>query len=304
MNKRISILLAFVLVLSLSACEQFLEVDLPGQEPKLVLNGLLENTDTIKVFLSKSRGILEGNQYDRFESVTDSEVYIKLDNGAILPFIFKEQSNPFESFSYYYLTGFDFGSGDRFEIFAESDGFQPVNSQVVFPQFIPIKEISFQNLGPSGSLENHDLFEFTLKFEDPSTKDFYELGGQISGKSTIQENSYYGSELYPIPVNPAYEKDFNSNSNILFNDVLLRSNEAEMVFRTTLPRYYELEVSINLAHVSESYYRYYASAELQSNNEGDILSQPVLVYTNIQNGLGIFSAKNRDQKIITLTLED
>lgn len=304
MNKQISILLAFVSALGFSACDQFLDVELPGQEPKLVLNALLENTDTIRVSLSKSRGILEGGQFDRFEPVKDAQVFIKSDKGATIPLIFKDQKNPSEPFAYYYLAGFDFESGDRYEITAESPGFPSVNSQVVFPESILIKEITYQDLGPSGSSQNQNLFEFTLKFEDPIAKTYYELDGSILGRSTTQANSFYSSKLYPRPVNPAYEKDYSWGLGFLFSDVLLRGKDSEMVFRITLPIGFELDVEINLAHVSESYYKYHDSAALQTYNRGDILSQPVLIYNNIQNGLGIFSARNRDQQILSITVEN
>jgi hypothetical protein len=304
MKKQKTTLLALVIVLAFSACEQFLEVELPGQEPKLVLNALLENTDTIRVSLSKSRGVLDASENDRFEQIKNGQVFIQPENGPRIPLIFKERNSPFETISFYYLAGYDFKAGGTYKIFAESPGLASVNSQVIFPESIPIKEITYQDLGPNGSSQNQNLFEFTLKFEDPNDKNYYELDGNILGRSTTQANNFYSGGLNPRPVNPAYEKDYSWGSGLLFSDVLLRGKDSEMVFRINLPKGFEMDVEINLIHVSESYYKYHDSADLQNYNRGDILSQPVLIYNNIQNGLGNFSARNRDQQILTITVEN
>jgi len=300
------ILLAFVLMLAVSSCDQYLDVELPGQEPKLVVNGILENRDTIKVSLTQSRSVLEGDEYDSFDQIKNGNVFIKTGAGETFPLVFIEDDNPYDPSSYYFLIGHDFAPNERYEIFAESQDLEPVSGQVIFPSDVPIKEISYISLGSSESNENYDLVEFTVKFEDSTAQNFYQLDGTIYGTSTLYENSFYSSQLYPQPVNPAYEKDYGwgSGFGILFSDVLLRGENAEMVFRTTLPRDYDLEVTINLSNVSESYFRYYDSANLQTYNEGDILSQPVLVYNNIQNGLGVFAAKNAAQEVISITLED
>jgi hypothetical protein len=301
--KKQCILFGFAFLMGFSSCNQFLEVELPGQEPRLVLNAILEHTDTIKVSLTQSRGILEGEEYGNFDQIKDGEVFFRTENGEILPLVFIEKENPFESLSYYALTGYDFVSDEKYEIFAESPGLKPISSQTIFPKNIPIKEVTYVNLGASGVSDNYNLIEFTIKFEDPIGSNFYGLDGDIAGKSTIEENSFYYSELYPSPVNPIYEKDY-LGEEFLFTDVILRGDESEMVFRTTLPKDYDLEVTINLLHVSESYYRYFESTALQSYTSGDFLAQPVLVFNNIKNGLGVFSARNRDQEILSITLED
>ena len=231
---------------------------------------------------------------------------IKTEKGETFPLVFREDDNPYNPSSYYFLTGHNFAPNESYEIFAESPGLESVSSQVVFPSDVPISEVSYVNLSFSEFYEDQNLIEFTVKFEDPAAKDFYQLEGSVYGKSTINENHFYSSQLYPQPVNPAYEKDYGwgSGLGILFSDVLLHGENSEIVFRTYLPRDFDLEVTINLSHVSESYFRYYDLANLQYYNQGDFLSQPVLVYTNIRNGLGIFSARNQSQEIVSITLED
>ncbi|WP_332912403.1 DUF4249 family protein [Algoriphagus boritolerans] len=146
--------------------------------------------------------------------------------------------------------------------------------------------------------------EFTLKFDDLEGRNFYELTGRIVGRSTTQANSFYFSDLYPKPVNPAYERDSWTYDGILFNDILLNGKDSEIVFRVSIPKGFDLEVEFNFSHVTESYYRYEETVGLQGYNRGDFLSQPVLVYSNIQNGMGILKARNTHSKILKILLED
>lgn len=304
MKRFTNALLPILLLTGLVGCEQFLEVELPGQEPRLVLNALLESEDTVKIFLSKSKGILEGREYEGFELVKDAQVTLKTENGEALPFTFVDKSNPIQPNAYYYLAGHEFEANREYEVTAESAGFESVNATVQFPEKVIIKELSYRNLGPASNFTNHDLLEFKLKFDDRAAVNFYELTGRFYGKSTSEENSFYSGDLYPRPVNPAYERDSYTYTGILFDDILLSGDDSEIVFRATIPRDYDLEVTVNFSHVSESYYRYIETVGLQDYNRGDFLSQPVLVYTNIHNGMGILKARNKDQQVIKILLED
>lgn len=304
MTRFIKNLIPFLLLTGMLGCEQFLEVELPGQEPRLVINSLLEKSDTIRVYLTKSKGILEGKAFDGFDFVKDGQVFLKTEGGTKVSFGFIDKSNPIESFAYYYLAGYDLKENERYEILARSPGFKEISGQVQFPEQIPIKELSYKNLGAAPNAERSDLIEFTLKFDDLQGRNFYELTGRIMGRSTTQANSFYFSDLYPRPVNPAYKRDSWTYHGILFNDLLLNGKDSELVFRVSIPKGYDLEVVINFSHVTESYYRYEETVGLQGNNRGDFLSQPVLVYTNIKNGMGILKARNTDTKILKILPEN
>lgn len=301
------ILVSFI---ALASCDQFIEVELPGQEPRMVMNSLLDPTDTLKVFLTKSKGVLEsGNYWEDFELVEGANVYLKDQHGQIFPLDYINRSRPYETNAFYYLTNHDFIEGQTYEIIAEKEGFPSVSSKQRLPNIILINSIEIVNVGPVEGLENHDLFEVTVKFDDPPGDNFYELSGRIWGREIYIVNGdtsffYYGSDLYPRPVNPAYKKDFTMKSGLLFNDNLLSGPDSEIVFRTSIRKNVDLDVTINLSHVSESYFRYYETTDLQQNNRGDILSQPVLVFNNVTNGLGIFKSRNTDKRVIEMRVKD
>lgn len=306
-KKYILIIAGFIAFVS---CEQFLEVELPGQEPRLVLNALMEPSDTLKVFLTKSRGVLEGRDFDdNFDLVEGANVYLKDQDGQIIPLGYIDRSRPWEQNAFYYLSGHEFTGGNTYKIVAGKSGFPTINSVQEIPKKANIKSIDMVNLGPIDNFGGHDLFEVTIKFDDPPGRNFYEISGQIFGSGTrvIDGDTtffYYSSDLYPKPVNPIYQKDYLMRSVILFNDVILNGADSEIVFRISVVRDIDLEVTINFSHVTEAYYRFYDTADLQRYNSGDFLSQPVLVYNNISNGLGIFKSRNTDRRVIEMRVED
>jgi hypothetical protein len=296
--------------IALASCEQFIEVELPDQEPRMVLNALLEPADTLKVFLTKSKGVLEGNNFnDEFDLVVGANVYLKDPEGKVFPLGYIDRSRPFEKNAFYFLADLELIEGKSYEIVAEKEGFPTISSIQEVPKKTNIKSIDMVNLGPIDNFEGNDWIEITIKFDDPIGKNFYEISGQIFG-SRIQvidgDTTFfsYSADLSPRPVNPIYQKDYLMRNVLLFNDVILNGSESEIAFRTSIARDVDLEVTINFSHVTEAYYLFYNTADLQQYNRGDVLSQPVLVYNNISNGLGIFKSRNTDKRVIEMRIEE
>ncbi|KEO73426.1 hypothetical protein EL17_13890 [Anditalea andensis] len=297
-------------MVTLVSCERFLEVELPGQEPRMVLNALLEPSDSLTVFLTKSKGVLEGRASNgEFELVEGANVYLKDQEGRIYPLEYINRSSPYETNAYYYLSGHEFLAGQTYEIIAEKEGFPTITSEQKLPDRIQLKSIDIINLGPVDGNGNNNELEITVKFDDPPGSNFYEISGSFFASDTViiegipYVNNYF---LDPslIPVNPVYKKDYLMRPVLLFSDNLFNGSVSEMVFRTTIPRNVEFQFTIKFSHISESYYRFYDTADLQRSNRGDILSQPVLVYNNINNGMGIFKSRNTDQKVIKIRVGD
>lgn len=304
-----AIVLLFI-VLTIASCEQFLEVDLPDAGPRLVLNSSIENTDTIKVFLSRSQHILEREDFENpFPAVRGARVVLRDEDGNEREFSAVDESMPWEENYFYQLTGANIKPGKKYEIVAEADGLPSVKSSQIFPENVPVKSLSFQDLGPEPNWPQNHIIEITLGFDDLPERNYYEISGRFFGRD-IQINNgdtlqfFYSGGLNPDPVNPSLRKEHMWRSNaLLFQDVLIPRPNSEVVFRTSIPRGIEVDIFINLAHVTEAYYRYLDTVELQDYNRGDILSQPVLVFNNIQGGMGIFKARNVDRTVLRVRVD-
>jgi hypothetical protein len=64
--------------------------------------------------------------------------------------------------------------------------------------------------------------------------------------------------------------------------------------------YYYRVCKIKLSTLSESYYKYLRTIDLQKRSEQDPFSDPVLVYTNISNGSGIFGSSSVSERNISI----
>jgi hypothetical protein len=102
---------------------------------------------------------------------------------------------------------------------------------------------------------------------------------------------------------------FSSSKNnfLIFNDKLINGMEYELQLHRKLSDgiYYEpqkgefTQYIIELHSLTEDGYNYLKAVDLQSQSDG-IIKEPVLSYTNIENGVGIFTGYSASQKIITI----
>lgn len=299
---------AFLFAVSLPilvSCERFVEVELPGQEAKLVLNSLLESSDTLKVFLTKSRSVLDGREWEEFEFVKNANVRLIDQSGREYRFEFKDNSAPWSNDISYQLANPGLSAGQSYLIIADAPGFPEIEAVQQLPTSVPVQEVSISRLGAVPNLQGNHEYEITVKFDDLPEKNFYEIAAEASYTFFYLNNDdtiYYtqSTPLGPLPNNPALRKEHLMRNVILMSDVFLNGKNSEVAFRVILRDDIDASLTISLGHVSEAYYRYYDTADLQYYNRGDFLSQPVLVFNNIKNGLGIFKARNVDHKTIEL----
>ena len=60
------------------------------------------------------------------------------------------------------------------------------------------------------------------------------------------------------------------------------------------------ELILNLKHTSEAYYNYYRSLESQANAQENPFTEPAQVFSNIQNGYGIFAVYLSDSTVLPI----
>ncbi|WP_035468457.1 DUF4249 domain-containing protein [Algoriphagus mannitolivorans] len=304
MQKQLNKILKFVFLLSVSwGCEQYLEVELPNQGPQLVLNAMMEK-DTVKVYLTKSRSVLEGREQEAFDLVEGARVTLTIPNGTVNSLHFEKNDTPFGEDAFYWLPVQNLESDASYLIRAESLGLDPVQGAIKYPKEVPIKELSYTTIGPDAQYLESEILEFTLSFEDLPGKNFFEVSADYFGKSVQKDNHFYFGSPLIEPVNPGYKKDFGIYSGLLFDDALFKESKAEVKFRVSVPRNAELEFSLRFSHVTESYFRYRESVALQNKVRDDVFSQPVLVYSNLNNGMGVIQARNSQVKKLKLLISE
>lgn len=291
--------------ISLSACEKTVQIDIPEHNPKLVVNAVGNiNSDSIDVFISKSVDVLKhktGNDL----SISNAIVYLKKEGMTKQELYYDQETKS-------YRGGVELKQGDKYEITASVTGFETVTAHTEVPIIVPIKyiqRIKDVRLDIDGNKQD----EIRITFDDPiADNDYYiivlndagytfdprnpplDSNNQYVGFTCINTNDPSVETIYddPIDMDVCLE-----NSGIFFTDDLFNGKtkvlsmyvNSRALDSNVLPGGFVVYPEIELRHVSEDYYRFFKSKERSYYNEGNPFAEPSNIYTNIQNGYGVFS---------------
>ena len=291
--------LFFLLSVSLIyiSCEKVIPFEGDLNTPKLVVNSIFESDSTFKVHISSSRSVIDVSP---FQNIEDAVVKIKDDNGAII-----ETLNHLDN-------GFYAG-----QVFPEQN--KTYQLEVIHPNYnnitstdsLPIP-ITINSVDTSTIVDpiNDNRLQIILNFDDPESSQNYYLieTSSVNEKLVIENSDTLEYELDTILNQTMILTDevFQDGSSPfreqgLFNDLLFNGQNKNLELEipndeywnfsddSTEMSYKRLSLNLYLHNISKSYYYYRTSLELYQNASGNPFAQPVQVYSNIDNGFGIFA---------------
>jgi hypothetical protein len=185
-------------------------------------------------------------------------------------------------------------------------GYDEITSNDGLPGFITINNIDTNTVTGSGNEE--DFLELTVSFNDPAESqnfylvETYAIGpwGLIDDGDTIWDD-YDTTKVQMNLTDEAFINDENlKEGQGLFNDLLF--NGETKLLKVEIPKelgfndedekdyFFKTETLIFYIHnISKSYYYFRTSLELYNQRSGNPFAQPVQVFSNINNGFGIFA---------------
>lgn len=264
-------------MLLITGCELVVDFDIPLDKPMLVVNALVNPDSTWLVSVSKSRHILD-----------DAPAQIVGD--AIIT-ISDEQDNPITTLtrdgSGYYRSDQKPVWDKSYKLNVEAMGYNSVSAQTNIPNPVPISEVTLDTLS-----RNDGYAEVTaeLTFTDPPEKNYYqvylssEIIVQVWTPTKVEDDTV--TYLFPLYLS---QSDLDQSA-MVFNDFKFNGTTAKVKVQLNNWMYGTvLKQRIILLHLNESYYKYELTRSLQEQTQGDPFAQPVQVFNNITNGLGIFA---------------
>jgi len=272
--KKIVFLLLPALLSLLSSCERDAQVDLPKVDPKQVLNCYISPGDTVvNVYLSTSNPIAQpgGSAWEYIPVQGASVVLSKPGESINLPF-----NNLLGTYSAEVPADF-FTPGSTYTLSSEHPNFKPVaasttlpNSQTELANIVrDVVEVS-----SFGSLEYRNRFRLDILDPELQTFNYYRLG------------------FYEITSGPVIEPYVNSLGFYSADDGRMKNGKisvSELFYQSWgEPWAFEVQYEIISMTVNEDYHRYHTTLDAAYNSGGGPFSEPVIVYTNVQNGLGCF----------------
>ncbi len=293
-----NIILVIIIAISAISCEKVLYIDLPEGEKHIVVNGVLNPDSLLKVKISKSQGILDESKTVYLQNAQaklyENDVYIEDMN-------YKRDG--------FFLSSINPVPGRTYRIDVDYPGFNFVTAENVLPEKnnIVSSEASFVVL----SEEIFDDFIFEeygikckVQFEDDvNIKNYYFIG--IMTERRIQFEYQIGTDEYSYDSYDYIESDdivFNSGnsdfkiegfSGKVFTDDIFNGKFKTINFSFPVYNISDIPESNKftfcLASISEDLYKYIISYNKNRKNGDNPFAQPVQIYSNVENGIGLFA---------------
>ena len=284
------IIIKFLLLILFTNCEKEVEIDLPKHQPELVLNCLFSQDAVFKVHLSKTAPILNDFPVIVREAIVqlyENELFIEeltfdgnIYTSTILP---KTNKN--------------------YHIKVNTPEFENITAYDYTPSKPNLISVAF-NENAYTDEEGYEMGQLTIEFKDnPNKKNYYEIVFFVKDNNSFFTPYYDEKNNDPVLLNEeilAYEPESLMFSDELFNGTAytLKINSGNLFDSNDEPS----ELNFIFRHITENYYKYKKRLILHKyNQEHDVwdgVGEPISMYTNIENGYGIFAGYSEITRII------
>ncbi len=292
MKKIISIVFCSLFIFS---CQKAIEIDRDTIKPKLVVNCILSpEEDTIKLSLSESRDLL----YDKttFPIVQNATVEL-FENGTKLGNLnFKDGL---------YVLPYTVKNGRSYNLKASKEGFDDVTAVTSISSPISNTKVTIEELD-NNSLNSNVLltdivnednyYQVTMKWGE-FTDDSAIINGEFYYEPWLNTYSCSNDFIIEYPQSDLLEGS-SCGDRFLFSDANFKNNSYNFKTFTYAGSYYpnqegyKTRVIIEVSSLNYDFYNYYITKSIFQNNLGNPFAEPVPVYSNIENGYGIFGSSS------------
>ncbi|OFY65830.1 MAG: hypothetical protein A3H98_13530 [Bacteroidetes bacterium RIFCSPLOWO2_02_FULL_36_8] len=305
-------LLFIIVIITFNGCQQIVEMDLGSYDSKLVVNGILKPDTFPRIYLSESTFFYDIDDYrNRFHFITnavvtlkrnDTKIFLKSDsayeplnkNRYNMNSGFGDEYKPDTVLVYFYTDTIRPKPGDYFELEITS-GNRRVTSAVTVPFPVEIDSVKFA---------------YSERPKDPYNEGFQtEVYAETYFKETINKDEYYRLKLTGWYKEPSYIDPSDSNlltfshstdvtaGNILgdINKVINGYLECGFYYENASKN--KKHVRISIERLTEETGRYLESLVLQREHEDSPFTEPVMVKSNIEGGLGVFGAYSASKEM-------
>jgi len=292
-----TVVLALAL-LNLTSCIKILNDDLTSKPTKLVLNAAISPDSALTVNLSRTFNIFEDESNKNLPFVDDAQIGV-FENGTHL-FDLKNLG-----YGYYIKEGFYPAVGETYSIEASYKSYKKISSNTIIPTMVPID--SFDTLSVEveeeyTGVETHYIGK--LKYKDPGgISNQYQLSCRVWYEDETGKETWYDQAIR-VAESETMLFD-NSYGNLLWSDKYTDGKDVEIRFvffssykyDKSLPAETDIiRFTFFFQSINHDYYTYLKSLNMyyESGGSEDPFSEPVVIFSNIENGYGIFSSYNTD----------
>lgn len=272
-----------LLLMGAAGCDLVVDVDMPIEQQKLTLNSFFIQDSVWSAKLTLNRHVLDEGEF----KIVDDGFVVVYDQGIPLDTLISKGNG-------IYRGGSSPSPGESYEIRATSASHGSVRGQSYIPNAVAIDTLEIEILPSSTAYETR--ISIRLQLEDPGNEvNYFQVlfaveqtyTDQITGEETIFRQ--------PVPLESndpaALSADTYNREGVFFKDISFNGKRVSLPLESRLWNFGTEEVKLifYLRTLSEDFYKYKITSSLQNETSGDPFAQPVSVYTNIENGFGIFA---------------
>lgn len=264
-------ILFFLLIIILnSSCEKSLQID-QFEETKLVVNAILEVDKKIQINLTRTRNILDPK--DSIDWVRNADVYLRIDgNSYSEKLVYDSIGN--------YTSELTAEYSRIYELEIEHPEYPDVYAQAHMPSK-PLGFVKF--LQNSGITQSGSTFELEITNNRNSQYYIWEMFTDKTGSTfNISSQDKKTDNILPDETLTRDKIFFDATQ---FESDILNSHFTAYDFDEQ-----DLSVTkVRLITVNSDMYQYYRSLELYNNSSINPI-EPIEIFSNVENGLGVFGA--------------
>ncbi|MBK7872330.1 MAG: DUF4249 domain-containing protein [Saprospiraceae bacterium] len=290
-------LLTLVIIFILAAaCESPANLDLNEFETKLAIISNFAPNQPVQVQVSKTQSVLDGNNPVYLE-----DAIVLLYRGNTFLETLQLVPGSADAVPYYVTENFQPQVGEIYTLKVEAPGFKQIQATSQIPAPATIRGLGISNVSVQElPQELAFTYKVSIVFDDPlETSNYYHLNfyQQIWNYQVVENDTVItGNWLRKIAFNP--QTDNNSliayfDGGVLFDDASFNGKTVgySFVLETSIDpdRHMLGKMFTELRTASKEYYLFHNSLSRQQTSSGGPLSEPVIIYNNIENGQGIFA---------------
>ncbi len=292
MDKCKIILLFFSMMFLLSSCEKIVDnVNIPAQQPKIVVTCFISPEDTlISANVSLSAPIWSTTNVDLNTPVTNATVIISgASTQAQLTYNYQK------SCYLIYTSVFPIQPDGAYKLTVSLPGYTSVEATCKVPA-VKNQSLEFLSFDSLSGNENSVEYRFKIDFTDFSgVGNYYRVGGTLislndngMGTKDTMYNTLFNKD------NLEFITDKDNDGQKIMRELNYSKNSYDMVGNGNEKL---LRLKIILLTTDENYYKFHKT--LSGYTGDDIFSEPTIIYSNVQNGLGVFAAYRKYSLVYT-----
>jgi hypothetical protein len=318
---KIKLILIINLLLVLSACVDEIKLKEDYTSKKLVVSSFITNGENIVVNLYQNKPI-----NSKYEPALKTKANIVLyENGnkkeTLKPIVSYSNSYDYENqtqitdSTYMYTSEHtEIKTGNTYKIVVECEGYETVTAETTVPFPVPVNAFDSLTVHKESHGSKYTEYDYKLSFTDPAQQNnYYRLivSSSIAQKNTLilgtDTIEFIYTDNYPRssdfissdPLLSNENKDANSylfgeldNSYGIFTDEMLNGKPYEIKFTDEID--YEAgefrKVQLVLQSLNVDMFYYLRSIDAQEYSDYMMFTEPVPIYSNVENGFGVFGA--------------